>query len=175
MRWLTVTHTQRWHANHHPSGTGPVYQGRFKSFPVESDDHLLTVAQYIERNPLRAGMVEHAENGSGAACGGVAKADACSVLKSLATGRWRLQGTGQGGCSYCIPDAGATPGRSVEVFGGACLVRRGQLGEPRRQVIGWESQRLAPPADNPRRLNHDLLRIQLPISFLVPTPFSRVP
>ena len=60
MRWLTVTHTQRWHANHHTSGTGPVYQGRFKSFPVESDDHLLTVARYIERNPLRAKMVEHA-------------------------------------------------------------------------------------------------------------------
>ena len=60
MRWLTVTHTQRWHANHHTAGTGPVYQGRFKSFPVESDDHLLTVARYVERNPLRAKVVEHA-------------------------------------------------------------------------------------------------------------------
>jgi putative transposase len=60
MRWLTVTHTQRWHANRHTSGTGPIYQGRFKSFPVESDDHLLTVARYVERNPLRANMVEHA-------------------------------------------------------------------------------------------------------------------
>jgi putative transposase len=28
MRLLTVTHTQRWHAHHHTSGTGPVYQGR---------------------------------------------------------------------------------------------------------------------------------------------------
>src|SRR5262249_17984231 len=37
MRWLTVTHTQRWHAHHHTSGTGPVYQGRFKSFPVQED------------------------------------------------------------------------------------------------------------------------------------------
>jgi len=60
MRWLTVTHTQRWHANRHTSGTGPIYQGRFKSFPVESDDHLLTVARYVERNPLRAKMVERA-------------------------------------------------------------------------------------------------------------------
>ena len=33
MRWLTVTHTQRWHAAHRTSGTGPLYQGRFKSFP----------------------------------------------------------------------------------------------------------------------------------------------
>jgi putative transposase len=27
MRWLTVTHTQRWHAAHRTSGTGPLYQG----------------------------------------------------------------------------------------------------------------------------------------------------
>ena len=60
MRWLTVTHTQRWHANRHTAGTGPVYQGRFKSFPVQSDDHFLTVARYIERNPLRAELVERA-------------------------------------------------------------------------------------------------------------------
>lgn len=60
MRWLTVTHTQRWHANRHTSGTGPIYQGRFKSFPVQSDEHLLAVARYIERNPLRAKLVEHA-------------------------------------------------------------------------------------------------------------------
>jgi putative transposase len=60
LRWLTVTHTQRWHANRHTSGTGPIYQGRFKSFPVQSDEHLLTVARYIERNPLRAELVEHA-------------------------------------------------------------------------------------------------------------------
>jgi putative transposase len=43
-RWLTVTHTQRWHAHHKTSGTGHLYQGRFKSFPVE-----------------RAGLVERAE------------------------------------------------------------------------------------------------------------------
>ena len=32
MRWLTVTHTQRWHTAHGTAGTGPLYQGRFKSF-----------------------------------------------------------------------------------------------------------------------------------------------
>src|SRR5271156_3061586 len=41
LRWLTVTHTQRWHAAHQTSGTGPLYQGRFKSFPVQDDDQLL--------------------------------------------------------------------------------------------------------------------------------------
>src|SRR5688500_17742805 len=35
MRLLTVTHTQRWHAHHGTAGTGPLYQGRFKSFPIE--------------------------------------------------------------------------------------------------------------------------------------------
>jgi putative transposase len=61
MRWLTVTHTQRWHANHHTAGTGPLYQGRFKSFPVQDDHHLLRVCRYVERNALRAGLVERAE------------------------------------------------------------------------------------------------------------------
>ncbi|HEV3084810.1 MAG TPA: transposase, partial [Gemmataceae bacterium] len=53
LRWLTVTHTQRWHAHYHTTGTGPAYQGRFKSFPVQEDDHLLTVCRYVERNALR--------------------------------------------------------------------------------------------------------------------------
>jgi putative transposase len=60
MRWLTVTHTQRWHAAHHTSGTGPLYQGRFKSFPIQEDDHLWTVLRYVERNPLRANLVADA-------------------------------------------------------------------------------------------------------------------
>jgi putative transposase len=61
MRWLTVTHTQRWHAHHHSAGTGPIYQGRFKSFPIQEDGHLLTVLRYVERNALRAGLVDRAE------------------------------------------------------------------------------------------------------------------
>ena len=61
MRWLTVTHTQRWHAAHRTAGTGPLYQGRFKSFPIQEDDHLLTVLRYVERNPLRANLVEEAD------------------------------------------------------------------------------------------------------------------
>lgn len=61
MRWITVTHTQRWHAHRRSSGTGPVYQGRFKSFPVQTDEHFLTVARYVERNALRAKLVTRAE------------------------------------------------------------------------------------------------------------------
>ena len=62
MRWLTVTHTQRWHAHRRSSGTGHLYQGRFKSFPVQDDGHFLTVCRYVERNALRAGLVKRAED-----------------------------------------------------------------------------------------------------------------
>jgi len=61
LRWLTVTHTQRWHANRHTAGTGPLYQGRFKSFPVQQDAHVLRVCRYVERNALRAKLVKRAE------------------------------------------------------------------------------------------------------------------
>ncbi len=61
MRWVTVTHTQRWHAHRHTSGSGPVYQGRFKAFPVETDERFLTVARYVERNAVRAKLVARAE------------------------------------------------------------------------------------------------------------------
>ena len=36
-------------------------QGRFRAFPIAEDEHLLTVLRYIERNPLRAGLVKKAE------------------------------------------------------------------------------------------------------------------
>ncbi len=62
MAWLTLTHTQRWHAQHHSVGSGHLYQGRFKSFPVQSDEHFLTVCRYVERNALRAKLVKCAEN-----------------------------------------------------------------------------------------------------------------
>jgi putative transposase len=61
LHWLTLTHTMRWHAHYHSSGTGPLYQGRFKSFPVQEDEHLVTVCRYVERNPLRAQLVIRAE------------------------------------------------------------------------------------------------------------------
>ena len=62
MHRLTMTHTMRWHHAHHTMGTGPLYQGRFKSFPVASDEHFLTVCRYVERNALRANLVARAED-----------------------------------------------------------------------------------------------------------------
>src|SRR5262249_40711469 len=41
LRWLSVTHSRRWHCRHGTVGTGSLYQGRFKSFPAQEDEHLL--------------------------------------------------------------------------------------------------------------------------------------
>lgn len=60
--WLTLTHTQRWHAHRRSTGSGHVYQGRFKSFPVQEDKHFFTVCRYVERNALRANLVRRAED-----------------------------------------------------------------------------------------------------------------
>jgi putative transposase len=62
MQWLTLTHTQRWHQQKNTKGTGHLYQGRYKSFLIEEDNHLLSVVRYVERNALRAKLVKKAEN-----------------------------------------------------------------------------------------------------------------
>ncbi len=54
--------TQRWHATHHTIGSGHLFQGRFKSFLVEQDPYFLQLMQYIEANPLRAKLVNRAED-----------------------------------------------------------------------------------------------------------------
>jgi putative transposase len=61
MHWLTLAHAARWRTSHQTIGYGPVYQGRFRSFIVQDDSHYLTVLRYIERNALRAHLVERAE------------------------------------------------------------------------------------------------------------------
>jgi len=62
LRWITATHTMRYHAHYHTSGAGHVYQGRFKSFAIQDDDHFLTVCRYVERNACRANLVARAED-----------------------------------------------------------------------------------------------------------------
>jgi putative transposase len=41
--------------------SGHIWQGRFKAFPIEQNEHLLTVLRYLERNPVRANLVRRAE------------------------------------------------------------------------------------------------------------------
>jgi len=61
MRWVSLTHVQRYHTSHATIGIGHLYQGRYKSFPVQGDLHYLRVLRYIESNPLRAGLVSEAD------------------------------------------------------------------------------------------------------------------
>jgi len=59
MQWLLTAPGHGYRQRY--GGSGHVWQGRFRAFPVEQDDHLLAVLRYVERNPLRAGLVERAE------------------------------------------------------------------------------------------------------------------
>ena len=61
MQRLTITHVTRWQKHYDKVGHGHIYQGRFKSFPVDSDDNFYRVMRYTERNALRANLVARAE------------------------------------------------------------------------------------------------------------------
>ena len=61
MQWLSMTHAARWHAHRHSGGRDHLYQSRFRSFPIQQDEHFLEVCRYVERNALRANLTEKAE------------------------------------------------------------------------------------------------------------------
>jgi len=61
MFWMTTVHAQRWRRARETAGQGAVYQGRYKAIPVQNDCHLLVLLWYVERNPVRAGLVSRAE------------------------------------------------------------------------------------------------------------------
>ena len=65
MKWLQQTHTQRWHARFHNAGEGRLYQGRFKAFPIQAGwndfQYFRKVCRYVERNALRAKLVDSAD------------------------------------------------------------------------------------------------------------------
>ncbi|RKY07476.1 MAG: hypothetical protein DRP56_05635 [Planctomycetota bacterium] len=60
MRWITLTHVQRFHAAHGTIGIGHLYQGRYKIFPVQDNAYYATALRYIEANPVRAEIVQDA-------------------------------------------------------------------------------------------------------------------
>ena len=62
MQRLTTTHVRRWHRHRHSDGRGHLYQGTYKSLPVQDDGHFLVMARYVERNALRGGLVELAQD-----------------------------------------------------------------------------------------------------------------
>ena len=62
MGWLTNTHTRRWHTEKGTIGQGHLYQGRYKSFLCQDDNHFLSLMRYVERNAKKANLVKKAEN-----------------------------------------------------------------------------------------------------------------
>jgi putative transposase len=62
MRLGTLTHSMRWHRHRNNKGTGAVYQGRYRAFPVQTDRHFYTLCRYVEANALRARLVRRAED-----------------------------------------------------------------------------------------------------------------
>lgn len=59
MRYLNGVYTQKFNRVHHR--VGHVLQGRYKSILVEKDSYLLELSRYIVLNPVRAGMVQKAD------------------------------------------------------------------------------------------------------------------
>ena len=62
MQRLTISHVRCWQEHRHRVGYGHLYQGRYKSFPIETDEYLYQVLRYVERNALRANLVPRAED-----------------------------------------------------------------------------------------------------------------
>ncbi|MDB5187994.1 MAG: hypothetical protein JWO50_514 [Candidatus Kaiserbacteria bacterium] len=62
MCWLSNTHTRRFHGAKRTIGHGHLYQGRYKSFLCEEDQHFLTLMRYVERNAKKANIVPLAED-----------------------------------------------------------------------------------------------------------------
>ena len=55
-------HVRGYHRQNPRMGGGHIYQGRYKSFPIEDENYLYTVLCYVEANPLRARLVTRAED-----------------------------------------------------------------------------------------------------------------
>ena len=62
LHWVTTTHAVRLNHRRKTIGQGPVYQGRFRSDPVETTGDLMRVCRYVERYALRANLVRRAQD-----------------------------------------------------------------------------------------------------------------
>jgi len=75
VQYLTNLHVKRWKWSHHEIGEGHLYQGRFKSFPIQTEAYFHTAMRYVERNPLRAQLVTRAEEWPWSSLGQVTTAE----------------------------------------------------------------------------------------------------
>jgi putative transposase len=153
MRWLTLTHTQRWKHAHAAVGHGHLYQGRFKSFPVQEDRHLLTLLRYVERNPLRAKLVKRAQDWRWGSCH--VRQNRSHELHGLLSDwpiarppRWlELVNTPQGDAEEAAMKHSIVRGRPYGAEPWVNKIARtlnlGQTLNPRGRPVGWRKKKIA--------------------------------
>jgi putative transposase len=85
MQWLLTTHARRYHGHH--GTTGHVWQGRFKAFPVQDDNHLVSVLRDVERLALRAELVSRAQDWKWSSLPGLGARRSVAVEGAASRGR----------------------------------------------------------------------------------------
>ncbi len=62
---LNNLHTRRHHAKYQTIGHGPIYQGRFKSFPIEDEQALNYICNYVDKIPFERALLKGQKIGLG--------------------------------------------------------------------------------------------------------------
>lgn len=62
MHWVTGTHVRRYHLHYGLTGTGHLYQARFRNHVCKDNHGVLAVMRYVEGNPLAAGLASRAQD-----------------------------------------------------------------------------------------------------------------
>jgi putative transposase len=62
VHWICNRHVRLFHRERRELGGGHIYQGRYKSFPIQDEAYLYQVLRYVEANPVRARLVERARD-----------------------------------------------------------------------------------------------------------------
>ena len=91
MQLMTNTHVKRWKEHFHETGYGHLYQGRFKSFPVQTDEYFYQVVRYVERNALRANLVSSAEEWRWSSLSRRNRSDDLSLITKAVLSDWPLR------------------------------------------------------------------------------------
>nr|AYM52771.1 hypothetical protein [Simulacricoccus ruber] len=90
MQWWMTAHVRRHHRRQ--QGSGHVWQGRYKSFPIQEDVHLMAVLRYVLLNPVRAGLVARAGDWPFSSLQEASRVDAWPVRPTAPLDAWLALG-----------------------------------------------------------------------------------
>ena len=130
MQRLTTTHVRRWRLHRGSVGEGHLYQGTYKSFPIQQDEHFLTVCRYVERNALRANLAKQAQDWRWSSLGvrEMTQAQAERENKPILTD-WPVERPRQWLRLVNEPQSKAEMGRVTSIGAARASFRRGCMGE----------------------------------------------